>query len=92
VVLYPITMRTFRVTTHYILRRGTTIHPHHYTLSLISLSVWVEDVVVMIYIPSIEVIVELGVLTLLSYITLPKMVVRYSLNTLGLSTMNLVRL
>ena len=42
--------------------------------------------------PSIEVIVELGVLTLPSYITLPKTVLNYSLNTLGLSTMNLVRL
>jgi hypothetical protein len=81
-----------RVTTHYILRRGTTIHPHHYTLSLISLSVWVEDIMVTIHSPSIGVIVELDILTYPLYIVLHIMVVIYSLNTMVLNTMNLVRL
>jgi hypothetical protein len=42
--------------------------------------------------PSIEVIVELGVLTPPSYVVLLVGVVMYSLNTLGLNNMNLVRL
>ena len=92
-MLYPINMRTLRVTTLFMLTRGTTIHPLIYTLSLRSPSVQVKDnMVIKEHTPSIEVIVELGVLTLPSYITLPKTVLNYSLNTLGLSTMNLVRL
>ena len=92
-MLYPITIRTLRVTTLSMLTRGTNIQPPIYILSLILLSVQVKDnMVIKEHTPSIEVIVELGVLTLPSYITLPKTVLNYSLNTLGLSTMNLVRL
>jgi hypothetical protein len=75
------------------LRRGMTIHPHHCILSLMSPSVYIKDIIgIMNYAPCIGDIKESGPLTHPSYITLPMMVVRYSLNTLGLSTMNLVRL
>ena len=88
-----ITLKTFRVTTHYMLRRGTNIQPPTYILSLISLSVYLKDnMVTMELTPSIEVIVELGVLTLLSYIVLLMGVVIHSLNTSVLRTMNLVGL
>ena len=88
-----ITLKTFRVTTHYMLRKGTNIQPPIYTLSLISLSVYLKDnMVTMELTPSIEVIIELGVLTLLSYIVLLMGVVIHSLNTSVLRTMNLVGL
>ena len=87
------TLRTFRVTTPFMLTRGTIIQPPIYTLSLISLSVYLKDnMVTMELTPSIEVIVELGPLTVLLDQYSPMMVVRYSLNTLGLNNMNLVRL
>jgi hypothetical protein len=93
VVLSLITLRTFRVTTHYMLRKGTNIQPPIYILSLISLSVELKDnMVTMELTPSIGVIVELGPLTLPSYGTLLVGVVIHSLNTSVLRTMNLVGL
>jgi len=93
VVLFLFTMRPLRVTTLSMLTRGTNIQPPIYILSLISLSVYLKDnMVTMELTPSIEVIVELGVLTPPSYVVLLVGVVMYSLNTLGLNNMNLVRL
>jgi hypothetical protein len=92
-VKFLFTMRPFRVTTLSMLTRGTIIQPPIYTLSLISLSVYLKDnMVTMELTPSIGVIVELGPLTILLDQYSPMMVVRYSLNTLGLNNMNLVRL
>jgi hypothetical protein len=92
-VKFLFTMRTLRVTTPSMLTRGTIIQPPIYTLSLISLSVQLKDnMVIKEHTPSIGVIVELGPLTVLLDQYSPMMVVRYSLNTLGLNNMNLVRL
>jgi hypothetical protein len=86
-------MRPLRVTTLSMLTRGTNIQPPIYTLSLISLSVYLKDnMVTMELTPSIGVIVELGVLTPPSYVVLLVGVVIHSLNTSVLRTMNLVGL
>jgi hypothetical protein len=75
------------------LRRGMTIHPHHCTLSLMSLSVYIKDIIgIMDYVPCIGDMKESRPLTHPSYGKSLWMGFTYTLNTLGLDTMNLIRL
>jgi hypothetical protein len=75
------------------LRRGMTIHPHHCILSLMSPSVYIKDIIgIMDYTPCIVDIKESGPLTHPSYGKSQWMGLAHILNTLGLDTMNLIRL
>jgi hypothetical protein len=75
------------------LRRGMTIHPHHCTLSLMSLSVYIKDIIGMMdYVPCIVDMKESGPLTHPSYGKSLWMGLTHILNTLGLDTLNLIRL
>jgi hypothetical protein len=75
------------------LRRGMTIHPHHCILSLISLSVYIKDIIGMMdYVPCIGDMKESGPLTHPSYGKSQWMGLTHTLNTLGLDTLNLIKL
>ena len=93
VMLNPFTMNPLRVTTHYMLRGGMTIHPHHCILSLMSPSVYIKDIIgILDYAPCVVEMKESGILTYPLDILLPWKVVICSLNTLVLRAMNLIRL